>query len=309
MSNISLKQLLTEAKEVKIYLNKGEKPPKGKKAVKGPKGGMYFMGSPEEKKAKDTKKPASKPKVNIFDKPKAKAAPKKVAPKKVEPKKAAKPKATLNTFPSEPGYESQLKNSEPSYIKAAKEYAEDRLARRKKTPSDFSKETDKRLEMILKKNGEYIKRHNMSLYKLDKLPKNNVGKWVNMIDDFETIKKLDDENQQIKKELEQRKGGTSSSKKTPQQHQEELDKIGNFSDDEQIKYINSNVSKPISTNVLQDLLDTRKIFTMSGAPEGYSEMKEAGKMARRYFKYLEKYPDLVKLGFEDVDVYDPTQDM
>ena len=515
--NISLKKLLTEAKEVKIYLNKGDKPPKGKKAVKGPKGGTYFMGTPQEKKAKDSgKKPASKPKVNIFDKPKAnvpktsafsqdkfmtsigvhpninkrksdnaedkkivngfnkiindtnmsvlasaniphivKVAPntivykdddlarhnmnvkktlqktgkntykisfdkddfintyknftdtapdklpkldfdfqangwddfkdklygwegkqgraienklfnakndatfsdnpagqinKKAAPKKPEhenpkykswaksqgldsanrdtldqwkatqdPKpsgeKARKPAATVNTFPDTAGYEKQLKNSEPGYIKAAKQYAEERWAKRKNSPPDYSKTSDKQLEMQLKRAKKLIQRHNMSLARLDKLPKNNVGKWVNMIDNFENIKDLSISVAETQNEIENRKkkSGTTKPeakvKRNPQQHQEELDKIGNFNDDDQIKYINSNVSKPIPERILQDLLDTRKIFEMGDQPESYNEMKEAGRMARQYFKYLDKYPELVKLGFEDVNVYDPTQDM
>jgi hypothetical protein len=58
---ISLKQLLIEA-ETKIYLKKGEKPPKGKKIEKGPRGGQYFTGSAAEKKAheKGDTKPAAK---------------------------------------------------------------------------------------------------------------------------------------------------------------------------------------------------------------------------------------------------------
>lgn len=65
---ISFKKLIVEAKEVKVYLQPGQKPPKGKKVVKGPKGGSYFMGSPADKKATE-KKPASK-KSNVFDEPK-----------------------------------------------------------------------------------------------------------------------------------------------------------------------------------------------------------------------------------------------
>lgn len=297
--SISLKRLLNETKEVKIYLNKGEKPPKGKKAIKGPKGGMYFMGSPEEKKAKENgKKPADKPKVNIFDKPKT----------ETEPKKVAKPKATVNTFPTEVGYEKQLKNTDPEYIKAAKKYAEDRLVTHKRAPEDFSKIDDKKLERILKNNGERIKRHNMSLHRLDKLPKNNVGKWVNMIDNFESLKRLDDQNQQIKKELESRKNNKNS-KKTPEQHQQELDKIGYSSDDDQIEYIKKNLSKPVPDEVIEDLLDIQRIFKFSNQPESYSEMKVARRMSKRYDKYLAKYPQLKELGFDESDTYDPTQEM
>ena len=56
--------------KVKIYLEPGQKPPKGVKVQKGPKGGSYFMGTPAQKKAheKPDAAPKTKPKVNIFDK-------------------------------------------------------------------------------------------------------------------------------------------------------------------------------------------------------------------------------------------------
>lgn len=59
-------------KLVKIYLEPGQKPPKGVKVQRGPKGGIYFMGTPSQKKAheKPNAAPKEKPKVNIFDKPK-----------------------------------------------------------------------------------------------------------------------------------------------------------------------------------------------------------------------------------------------
>ena len=68
---ISLKKLLAEDKKVKIYVQKGKKPPKGKQLKKGPRGGQYFVGSPGEKQAYDTGKSKSptKKSVNIFDKP------------------------------------------------------------------------------------------------------------------------------------------------------------------------------------------------------------------------------------------------
>jgi len=46
----SILSLLKE-EDVKIYLQKGEKPPKGKKVQKGPRGGQYFTGSAQEKQA------------------------------------------------------------------------------------------------------------------------------------------------------------------------------------------------------------------------------------------------------------------
>jgi len=69
---ISLKKLLAEDKKVKIYVQKGKKPPKGKQLKKGPRGGQYFVGSPGEKQAYDKGKSKSptKKSVNIFDKPK-----------------------------------------------------------------------------------------------------------------------------------------------------------------------------------------------------------------------------------------------
>ena len=73
--SINLIDLLTEAKEVKIYLQPGQKAPKGKKVQKGPKGGKYFLGTPAEKQAHDKGKSntkITKPAVNIFDKPKDK---------------------------------------------------------------------------------------------------------------------------------------------------------------------------------------------------------------------------------------------
>jgi len=46
---ISLKQLLIED-DVKIYLKKGEKPPKGKTLKKGNRGGAYYLMSPKDYK-------------------------------------------------------------------------------------------------------------------------------------------------------------------------------------------------------------------------------------------------------------------
>lgn len=54
-----IREILTE-KDVKIYLQKGQTPPKGKKIQKGPKGGQYFMGSPEEKETSNGPKRAIK---------------------------------------------------------------------------------------------------------------------------------------------------------------------------------------------------------------------------------------------------------
>jgi len=62
---INLIELLNEDKKIKIYLEPGQKAPKGKKLLKGPKGGNYYMGTPAEKK-KAEKKPTKK-KVNIFE--------------------------------------------------------------------------------------------------------------------------------------------------------------------------------------------------------------------------------------------------
>jgi len=57
-------------KKVKIYLEPGQKPPKGVKVEKGPKEGSFFMGTPAQKKAheKPGAAPKTKPNVNIFDK-------------------------------------------------------------------------------------------------------------------------------------------------------------------------------------------------------------------------------------------------
>jgi len=61
---------LQEANDVKIYVQKGEKPPKGKTLKKGVRGGQYFVGSPKDKKDIEKKrKTAPKTKSNIFDKP------------------------------------------------------------------------------------------------------------------------------------------------------------------------------------------------------------------------------------------------
>jgi len=77
-----IREVLTEDKKVKIYVQKGKKPPKGKSLKTGPRGGQYFVGSPDEKQTYEkggtttsTSKPASKPKVNIFDKPTKKKSP------------------------------------------------------------------------------------------------------------------------------------------------------------------------------------------------------------------------------------------
>jgi len=100
---ISLKQLLTEDKKVKIYVQKGKKPPKGKSLKKGPRGGSYFVGSPKEKQTyekggskKPASKPASKPKVNIFDKPTKKKPIKKAV--KTSALKVPKEYDTDNTY-------------------------------------------------------------------------------------------------------------------------------------------------------------------------------------------------------------------
>lgn len=41
--------------KVKIYIQPGEKPPKGRKLKKGPRGGIYFLGTPQEKQTSDNK--------------------------------------------------------------------------------------------------------------------------------------------------------------------------------------------------------------------------------------------------------------
>jgi len=49
MEYLRLRDLLTEDKNIKIYVQKGKKPPKGKTLKKGPRGGQYFVGTPGEK--------------------------------------------------------------------------------------------------------------------------------------------------------------------------------------------------------------------------------------------------------------------
>lgn len=44
---------ILKEEDVKIYLKPGEKPPKGKKVHKGPKGGIYFIGTNAEKQSRD----------------------------------------------------------------------------------------------------------------------------------------------------------------------------------------------------------------------------------------------------------------
>ena len=173
MENILLKSLLTEAKDVKIYLKKGEKPPKGKKAVKGPKGGMYFMGTPQEKKDREGgKKPAAKPKVNKKDKPKSKVTKK----KKETPKPTAKPKATrdsLNKYDTEPVGLNTLKSykNNSEQIGDLARRAARKVEKNYKFPAnDVKKMSDKRIESSIKSYQNYIKRTNQIIARLDKLP-------------------------------------------------------------------------------------------------------------------------------------------
>ena len=49
-----------QSRKVKIYISPGEKPPKGRKLLKGPQGGTYFLGTPQEKSGRDNKKSTGK---------------------------------------------------------------------------------------------------------------------------------------------------------------------------------------------------------------------------------------------------------
>ena len=98
-----IREVLAEDKKVKIYVQKGKKPPKGKSLKKGPRGGSYFVGSPGEKQTYEkggaspsASKPASKPKVNIFDKPTKKKPVKKAV--KTSTLKVPKEYETDNTY-------------------------------------------------------------------------------------------------------------------------------------------------------------------------------------------------------------------
>lgn len=56
MKHIKMKELLTED-EHKIYVKKGQQPPKGKKLQKGPRGGQFFTGTAAEKEKYKSKDP------------------------------------------------------------------------------------------------------------------------------------------------------------------------------------------------------------------------------------------------------------
>ena len=94
------KQPSTPSNLVKIYLQQGEKAPEGRKAKKGPRGGMYFLGSPREKQSRgsgDKTKKVDKSVSKQTQQPITKKEParqKQVAPKKqppvVEPPKVDK---------------------------------------------------------------------------------------------------------------------------------------------------------------------------------------------------------------------------
>jgi hypothetical protein len=53
---------------------------------------------------------------------------------------------------------------------------------------------------------------------------------------------------------------------------------------------------------IEDLVYTQGTFRMSDPPESSSEMREANRMAKQYWKMLKKHPELEKLGFKEEDV-------
>lgn len=106
--------------KVKIYIEPGEKPPKGRKILKGPRGGYYFYGTPQEKNDKKNKKPVNKKPVNIFNKPAVKKP--NVINKPVKPvvKKEIDPITKSTSFLSkldDKYLKSKLKNISPQNIK------------------------------------------------------------------------------------------------------------------------------------------------------------------------------------------------
>ena len=78
---------------VKIYLQKGEKAPKGKKTKEGPNGGIYFLGSPREKQGRSSGNKKQKSKKTATDKKVIK--PKELPTKGKKPKKLRKSKEEL----------------------------------------------------------------------------------------------------------------------------------------------------------------------------------------------------------------------
>ena len=67
------------------------------------------------------------------------------------------------------------------------------------------------------------------------------------------------------------------------------------------------IIKKLPKSLVDDMEETKKLFA-SEPPETHSEMEYAGDEAKWYWKMLERYPQLKKLGFKEEDVYDPTKE-
>ena len=66
------------------------------------------------------------------------------------------------------------------------------------------------------------------------------------------------------------------------------------------------IVKKLPESLVDIMEETKKLFA-GEPPETHSEMEYARDEAKWYWKMLERYPQLKKLGFKEKDVYDPTE--
>jgi len=91
------------------------------------------------------------------------------------------------------------------------------------------------------------------------------------------------------------------------------DKFGKQLKKEEKKELNELVKRGLRLRMIpqpDDIVEMKfqRDVNKGDAPAGYSEMKESGRMANWFWKKLEKYPALKKMGYREEDVWDYTQD-
>jgi hypothetical protein len=295
---ISLKKLLTEDKNVKIYVQKGKKPPKGKTLKKGPRGGQYFVGTPGEKQSYEggkTAKTVAKPKVNIFNKPK----------QKVVNKSNIKIPANYTTD-----------NTDDMANVVADNFA--KLIDRKTLPTNWEEDG------LDKKNVKNVERFLKSVFKPGEENEEFDDQFLeNFWDDFATL-----DTQAVGGGMTTVSGGQAvASSPSTIVRTRDRDWLGdknkkgkpdlNKIKDEYAKIIKKNswdvpahldylkkAFPKIDEDDLEEALYIQQTFE-SSAPEGWDEMHAAQRDSKWFDKFMGKHPELEKIGFDRDVVYDP----
>jgi len=104
-----------------------------------------------------------------------------------------------------------------------------------------------------------------------------------------------------KKQKSEKQPEQQSEKGNLEKHKEQFDKLDQH---KKAEFLTKLYPKEPE---IEDLVYTQGTFRMSDPPESYSEMREAKRMAKQYWKLLKKHPELKQLGFEEEDVFDPTE--